>query len=1165
MLIKNIFEQDIAREIEGVIKADDYSHITQEVKEYVITNEVEEKLDDFFRVYTKDISSKASRDTGVWVSGFFGSGKSHLLKILSYLLENREIDNKKTVDIFLNKIKNGDFELAANIKSASSIPVKTILFNIDQKADQINNHKEPVLSVMMKVFNEFSGYYHRNLNIAEFERNLDKLNLYEKFKENYKKVSDGETWEEDRRVIDLKITEFIEALSMTKNISQEDGREVFRTVTESQKSLSIEDFAYIIKDYIDKQPDKFRLIFLIDEVGQYISNDSHLMLNLQTIAETFGTICEGKAWLIVSSQHNLEAIVGDITKNQSQDFSKIMGRFRTKLNLTSKNVDEVIQKRLLAKTDEATEKLDKFYQSNQTRLKSIHFKEAGKNLAKVKDKESFIADYPFLPYQYELMQDAIIQLGRHNALLGKHQSFGERSMLEVYQLAAMELSSKEISSIAPFDLFFSSIKGVLKTEAVLGLNNAEKNDILKPFDLRVLKALFLVRYIDHFKTNVQHITTLLMDNVDTDELALEQNIKNSLEKLERNIYIQNIGGIYHYLTDEEKDIQEEIKEVDIEETEISSFLAEIIFNEIIGDTKFDYKPIKQSYSFTKKMDYRSYSKEHFLGLHFITPLYIEEKNLTDMDLKSESIKSNDIIARLPELENTRNQLRNQLILIIQTQKYIKKTSPSMSERKRLLFDQTGSQNNERKAKLIEQVKDLVNEARFYLNGEEIKVSNMAGVKNRLNEAFQKAVEVTFPKLKMLGNKIYKEDDVKEILFSGSDLFGTLTEGENEVRFFIERKRSGGRVTVKHIIENFTGNGYGWYQPAILSQIAGLYSKKKLMINYNSVELQDYKEIYKKLLNSKEFDSITVEIQSKVDEGKIAKAKEFYQKLFNISLTVNDQKDVYEEFRNKLKEEISKLEILIGKSSEYHFLTELIEPVDELKELARTGMNDFYDKIEDKMGHILDINEDVIEPVTGFMNSPQKQIYDDIKKFISSQQVNLEKVSDEQKIRSLKMVMEDRKPYRTGYMQKSKNLLEDLKSSLTPLINEAKKRIIEKARSYILKLEDYEDYKQISQDMQKEILKPFEDFIKKGINEELIPVINDKSGKLDELYEKQLKKIAAEFAKKSNVIPDEIVNIKKIKLSYKKTTLETADDVENYVKDLREKLLDEVNNKRKIYL
>jgi len=105
MLIKNIFEQDIAREIEGVIKADDYSHITQEVKEYVITNEVEEKLDDFFRVYTKDISSKASRDTGVWVSGFFGSGKSHLLKILSYLLENREIDNKKTVDIFLNKIK----------------------------------------------------------------------------------------------------------------------------------------------------------------------------------------------------------------------------------------------------------------------------------------------------------------------------------------------------------------------------------------------------------------------------------------------------------------------------------------------------------------------------------------------------------------------------------------------------------------------------------------------------------------------------------------------------------------------------------------------------------------------------------------------------------------------------------------------------------------------------------------------------------------------------------------------------------------------------------------------------------------------------------------------------------------------------------------------------
>jgi len=1164
MLIKNIFEQNIAREIEGVIKADDYSHITQEVKEYVITNEVEEKLDDFFRIYTKDISSKSNRDTGVWVSGFFGSGKSHLLKILSYLLENREIDNKKTIDIFLNKIKKGDFELAANIKSASSIPVKTILFNIDQKADQLNNQKEPVLSVMMKVFNEFSGYYHRNLNIAEFERNLDRLNLYETFKENYKKVSEGETWEEDREVIDLKITEFIDALSMTKNISREDGREVFRTVTENQKNLSIEDFAYIVKDYIDKQPDKFRLVFLIDEVGQYISNDSHLMLNLQTIAETFGTICEGKAWLIVSSQHNLEAIVGDISKNQSQDFSKIMGRFRTKLNLTSKNVDEVIQKRLLSKIDEGTEKLDKLYHENQTRLKSIQFKEAGKNLAKVKDKEGFIADYPFLPYQYELMQDAIIQLGRHNALLGKHQSFGERSMLEVYQLAAIELSSKEISSLAPFDLFFSSIKGVLKTEAVIGLNNAEKNDSLKPFDLRVLKALFLVRYIDYFKTNIQHLTTLLLDSVNTDEISLERDIKNSLEKLERNIYIQNIGDIYYYLTDEEKDIQSEIKEIDIEDTEISSFLADIIFNEIIGDTKFDYKPIKQSYSFTKKMDDRLYSKEHFLSLHFITPFYIEEKNLTDIDLKSKSMGCNEIIVRLPELENTRNQLRNQLTLIIQTKKYINKTSPSMSDRKRLLFDQTASQNNERKTKLIDQVRDLINEARFYLNGEEIKVSAIAGVKNRINEAFQKAVEVTFPKLKML-SRVYREEDIKEILFSGSDIFGTLTEGENEVRVFIERKRPYGRVTVKHIIENFTGNGYGWYQPAIISQIAGLYSKKKIMIYYNSSELQDFKEIYKKLTNSKEFDSITVEIQRTVEEKKIAKAKEFYQELFNISLTVTDQKDVYEEFRNKLKEEINKLELLISKSSEYHFLTELIEPVEKLKEISITGMNEFYEKIEDKMGSILDINEDIIEPVTTFMNSPQKQIYDEIKKFISNQKVNLEKIRDEQKISSLKMVMEDKKPYRTGYMQKSKNLLEDLRSSLTPLIDDAKKRIMGKAEAYIRKLENYEDYKKLPQNMQKEILKPFEDFINKGITEELIPVINDKSGKLDELYEKQLKKIAGEIAKESNVTPDEIINIKKISSPYKKATLETADDVENYVKDLRDKLLDEVKNKRKIYL
>ena len=84
-MIKKFFEKDINRNIETVIKADDREHILDEVMEYVITNEIGKKIRDLFSEYNDYAGAN-----GVWISGFFGSGKSHLLKILSYALENKE-------------------------------------------------------------------------------------------------------------------------------------------------------------------------------------------------------------------------------------------------------------------------------------------------------------------------------------------------------------------------------------------------------------------------------------------------------------------------------------------------------------------------------------------------------------------------------------------------------------------------------------------------------------------------------------------------------------------------------------------------------------------------------------------------------------------------------------------------------------------------------------------------------------------------------------------------------------------------------------------------------------------------------------------------------------------------------------------------------------------
>src|SRR5205814_8674701 len=108
---------------------------------------------------------------------------------------------------------------------------------------------------------------------------------------------------------------------------------------------------------LDSKGPDHRLIFLVDEVGQFIGTDTHLMLNLQTITEDLGTICKGRAWVVVTSQEDIDAVLGEMKQSKANDFSKIQGRFKTRLSLSSANVDEVIQERLLAKVDDVKDKL----------------------------------------------------------------------------------------------------------------------------------------------------------------------------------------------------------------------------------------------------------------------------------------------------------------------------------------------------------------------------------------------------------------------------------------------------------------------------------------------------------------------------------------------------------------------------------------------------------------------------------------------------------------------------------------------------------------------------------------------------------------------------------------------------------------------------------------
>ncbi|WP_305810714.1 BREX system P-loop protein BrxC [Photobacterium leiognathi] len=325
MNLEQIFEKDINRQINGVVKADQTENETVfiELDEYVVTNELKEHIENFFKFYMPSVhnpeQAAATGKSGIWVSGFFGSGKSHFIKILSYLLKNVEATNgggtRSAFDFFSEKLKDDAF-LVGDIEKAIQKDNKVILFNIDSRADT-DDKEDAILKVFLKVFNEEMGYSGDHAHIAHLERDLDSRGQYEAFKEAFESIS-GESWLLQRDSYDFYRDDIAEALSTVTGQSIDATRQWVEKI-EDNFPLDIANFCKWVKEYLDGNPDR-RLLFFVDEIGQFIGKNTQMMLKLQTITENLGTICGGRAWVIVTSQADIDAVVGGMQGSKKPRF-----------------------------------------------------------------------------------------------------------------------------------------------------------------------------------------------------------------------------------------------------------------------------------------------------------------------------------------------------------------------------------------------------------------------------------------------------------------------------------------------------------------------------------------------------------------------------------------------------------------------------------------------------------------------------------------------------------------------------------------------------------------------------------------------------------------------------------------------------------------------------
>ena len=1176
MIQQQIYSKDITRNINGVIKADSKSELADEIREYVIT--AEQMQPRLLPALFKTLVPPA-KPTCVWISGDFGSGKSHLLKILSYVLENElVVDDRKCAEIFADKA-NDDFELKGDIQKACRVPTESILFNIQEKLDGIGKSQiDPVLNIFLKEFNRKLGFDDKKPEIAEIERYFAKKGKYEWLKSEYK-ARFGKEWVDDRPTILLKKQNLAKLLADVDGTSVEVALNNITTQI-NKYTLDIDGFVALIKAHLEEQTPGSRFIFFVDEVGQFIGKDVHRMLSLQTIAEGLIDKTDGRASIIVTSQMDIDATLGNLEKQQEYDFSRIQGRFTTRINLTSANADEVIQRRLLEKKEQPQQQLCLVYDEHRNIIKSLfNFGDNSQFKCSYKSDAQFAIDFPFVDYQFDLLQRCIIELSKNNAFSGRQQSVGERSLLTITQEVAKAYKDKDLNHIVQFCDMYEGIRGILQTKIQSDIQQAEKT-LDDEMALKVLKALFLVKYVKGFPSNVDNITKIMLPTLDSDFPEYKSKIQEALNKLVHLSYIEKgANDEYHYQTNEEKDIETEIKNEELQPDAINNELKKIFRDEIFSDNKIKLSNFK-IFPYGRIVDEQQDGRDAEMYIHFITPL----NGLTSTDPATMTMYS---------MQHT-----NQLCVVLGEDKYMaediamsKKADKCLTRllsvgndnyRQQIVTDKRRV-NSRRRESIVTRLTDLTKNARLYMAGQEITDIRQTDLRNRLNEGMAKLVEQVYTNLKMLTIE-YDDAMLKSIINSTTSgtFFGQEMDNcSQEIFNWLNRnKQLSIRTKVKDLVDYFRGNTYGWYETATLCILAKLYKMDKISFRSNGSPVAD-RDLYTNMTNNNLQAVLIVDIEETITPSQVAKLKSLYREFFDDeSCSAQSAKDVHQQFIARLNKLIEELRSVKDQNN-FEFTKPLAEIIPQFQQIANCVYPSLYSKTK-QIEDAIDRKIDEADLIRDFVGGNQYNIFKHIETTKKGIQANITYVSTEL-VQTLDEIYSSKSPWKL--MTKAKETLDAIGTEITSRQDSERQKALANIDSKLVSLTALPAYATLEQSQQSQVAAMFTILKKKAETERYIGNLIAMSSEIANAYERCITSInqwvedAAERKRKEEEkkgngggqqppqrpVKTYVNKSSAMNVSFSKNVLETKEDVETYIEALKARLLSYIEQNKNIML
>jgi hypothetical protein len=526
-LVKDLFSGDIYRLIEEVIKVDqtDEQVIGNELAEYVVTNALRRYFIEILELYWETLN-KPREGTSVWVSGFFGSGKSSFAKVLGLAIENRPVGGKSFAELFGRRAGDTRIEvLLRNIRE--HLPTEAVIFDVSTDRG-IRSGNQTLTEIMYRLFLQRLGYA-KDLDLAELEITLEAQEKLARFAETYRLLFKKE-WDKQKNL-------FATSLGEASRVMHELDPQTYPQADSWAKgAMGHADItpgllAERCKELMGRRRPGKTLLFVVDEVGQFVARDVQKMLDLMGIVQSLGRVGRGKIWCVVTSQEKLAELVGGID-DRRVELARLMDRFPLQVHLEPSDISEVTSRRVLSKNSKAAKVLRELFDANRGRLVDNARLTADIRLPEL-TAEGFVDLYPLLPYQVDMIINIVSGL-RMQGGASKHVGGANRTIIKLAQQLlvnpASGLATQPVGHLARIDQIYKLIEGNIASE-LRGKITAIAAEVEHPLAQAVAQAVCLLQFVQSIHRTPENIAATLLPAVDADSRLVE--VRAALEALER--------------------------------------------------------------------------------------------------------------------------------------------------------------------------------------------------------------------------------------------------------------------------------------------------------------------------------------------------------------------------------------------------------------------------------------------------------------------------------------------------------------------------------------------------------------------------------------------------------------------------------------------------------